>query len=107
MAKVVRQRRRLDDLGVYAANRVGELSTLLLDEFLGEPSSKLCDLEGMGQAIVEDVTFLRGHDLGNPCQSAKCRAVQDSITVPFTRVPLVDLSRLAEPPLVPSGGRRL
>jgi hypothetical protein len=79
MAQVVGQRSRFNDVRIEVL--AFDLVPLLPQELLGDPPRQLRNLEGVGQAIVEDMPFERADDLGYFSKPPKGRGVENPVSI--------------------------
>jgi hypothetical protein len=69
---------------------------LFSEQFLRGTSRKLSDFQGVGQAIVEDMSFVRGDDLRNTRQPTECGGVEDSVAISLPTSAIVNWAVFVE-----------
>src|SRR5690349_1483874 len=81
MPDIVEQTRGLYDVRVETPARVEQPLLLRLEETLGKAAAHLPHLERVREAVVKKVPLARARDLRYASESAKCRAVEDTIAI--------------------------
>lgn len=105
VAKVVCQSSRFGDLHIELM-RVSDGCVAREHPFRESPS-ELRDLDGVCEAIVEDVAVIGAHHLRDPSESSEERAVDDSVPVVLCRRTMIVGLRLLSPEaVVPHQGSR-
>lgn len=90
MPQVVRKGCRLNDIGIEATKRLGNLLNLIIaKQIFRYAATDLCDLQRMRQAVVNEMTFGWRDDLGNATKAAKCGGIEDTIPITATRGPAI------------------
>jgi len=89
MPEVVRERRRLNDIGVEPAGRGDVVRVLLSKQLLGQAAPDLRHLQGVREPIVEDMALGRRYHLCDPVEPAKGGGILDAIAVTLSGRPSV------------------